>query len=586
MKPRLLVLIIVLVIFTSGCTHFKSLVNLGKEALYQGDLKRAEAIFFDLQAYAPNSYEAYLYLGFISLYQDRPEEAIDYFADSIKYNQQPSLEYLGLGQAHLVLKNYQIARSYLEKAQEMEEYAVTDYLLGFIYLHAEERSRAKTALNKASKIYPERAEIWATLGKLSLENAQLLDAVQAYQIAYINGIKTFDIYTGLTEAFFQLGNSRQAVFLTERALAEEHFSLAEKEQFRLNLARYNIDQNPSLAIRSLEKIIENNPTKPEVQLMLGQLYYQQANYQGALKIFKQYLKDAPPLAQVLYLMYKSHLALENTKLAEKYLLDAIELKPEKFAYYLDLINFYHAERRLSATIEVYPKAIDLDSDNKELLTNFSGVLMEIGDWETALIYLRKAIDLDPQDYDLYFTKAYAHYKLNQLEAERATYEAILQSSPNHLLALNNLAQLLRDTNQLDQAISLYKQALTVDSKDSRYDRNIGYIFIIKSDYQSAREWLEKALKKDPEDYQSYHFLGDTYYAEDDFRTAISYYKKSIEINEEYYQSLYPLGKAYFFLNRLEEAEEHLSNYLKRSPENSQCQFYLTRIGWLQADRID
>lgn len=584
MKPRLLALIVVFLLITSGCTYYKSLSSSGKDALLQGDFEKAEAIFRDLQEYAPNSFEAYLYLGFISLYRNCPKEAINYFEKSIKLNKKPSLEYLGLGQAHLILKDYQVARGYLEKAQEMEEYSVADYLLGFIYLQAEENSLAKATLNSASKTYPERAEIWATLGKLSLENMQLIDAVQAYQLAYIKGIRTYDIYTGLTEAYYQIGNSRQAVLLTEKALTEMHFSRAEKEQFRLNLARYNIDQNPVVAIESLETIIKHNPNKPEVQLMLGQLYYQQRTYEKALTIFNHYLKHSPPLAQVLYLMYKSHWALENTKLAEKYLLDAIKLKPENSAYYLDLLNLYHAEKLLTETMGVYQRAIELDNDNKELLTNFCGVLLELGEYETALIYIRKAIDLDVKNYDLYLTKAYVHYQLNQLEAEKATYEAILKLAPNHLVALNNLARLLRDTNQLDEAIALYKRALTINSDDSKYERYIGYLLILKNDYLSAREWFERALVKDQNDYQSYRFLGDTYYAKDDFEKAISYYEKSLEINSEYYQALYPLGKAYFFLNRLEEAKEHLTKYLKKFPENSQCQFYLTRVEWLEADQ--
>ncbi len=582
MVRRLLIVISLLIIlFSTGCTHFEYLTNLGKEALFKGDLTRAESIFQDLREYAPHAYQSYLYQGFIYLYRDRPQEAIEAFHSSLKYNKEPELEYLGLGHAYMALRDYEKARDYLEQAIAGENYPVAEYLLGFIYLQADHKSAAKDALNAASKIYPERGEIWAALGKLSMENLQILDAAQAYQMAYVHGIRTYDLYTGLAESYYQLGNYRQAIAVVEQALLERHISPEEKEQLRLKLAQYNIEQNPSKAIESLEAILANNPGKPEVQLMLGQLYYQQENYQAALNIFGQYLQQSPPLAQVLYLIYKSQLALENTKLAEKYLLDAIALKPQTLSYYLDLINLYHNEKRLKDLIPVYKKAMELRSQDPQLVSNLISIYLELGEYENAITYLRRAIELDPQNYDLYLIKANAHYKLNQIEAEQTTYETILKLAPNHILALNNLAQLMRDTNRLEEAFELYKKALAIDPKDGRYDRNLGYIFLVENNYLEARDWLNKAIMKNPEDYESYRFLGDTYFATDNYSEAIQAYEKSLQIKPDYPYVLYPLGKAYFYTDELDKAKKNFEAYLKLFPQNDGSQFYLTRIEWLK-----
>ncbi|AZR72889.1 hypothetical protein BBF96_05485 [Anoxybacter fermentans] len=576
-----IIFLIILIIFSSGCTYRASLISSGKDALIKGDLVKAEAIFKDLLSFSPHNYEGYLYLGFIYLYRDRFEDAIHAFQTSIQYNEQPDLEYLGLGQAYLAIKDYDKARTFLEKAREVANYPVTEYLLGFIYLNEGDQYQAKKALSTASKFYPDRGEIWAVLGKLFLENLQPLDAAQAYQMAYIYGIRNYGLYTGLAESYYQLGNFRQAIALTEQALKEKHISPEEKEQLRLKLAQYNMNQNPSKAIESLETILKNKPDKAEVLLMLGQLYFQQEMYQKALNTFEQYLKKYPPLVTVLHIMYRSHLALGNYKLAEKYLLYTIDLNPDQLSYYLELINLYQREKRWADVVKVYKQALELSPDNLDLLTNLSAVYFKLKDYDKALPYLERAIELQPTNIELYLIKANVYYKLKQIDKEIATYETILQITPDHLLAINNLAQIYRDTDRLDQAFSLYKKARNIDPNDGRYDRNLGYILLLKGDYIQAREYLMEAITKNPDDYEAYRFLADTYYALDQYKEAVKYYKKSLQIKPDYYYAMYPLGKAYFYLNEFKKAKPYFEAYLKRYPLNEGSKFYLTRIAWLE-----
>ncbi len=158
--------IIYLIFLGAGCTYRNNLISTGKEAFTRGELDKAKGIFEEYVSFSPHKSEGYLYLGFINLYQDNIKDAIQHFENSLEYNDEPDLEYLGLGQAYLSLLEYDTAKAYLEKTREVNTYPVTEYLLGFIYFREGEQFNAKKAFNIASKTYPDRGEIWAALGKI------------------------------------------------------------------------------------------------------------------------------------------------------------------------------------------------------------------------------------------------------------------------------------------------------------------------------------------------------------------------------------------------------------------------------------
>lgn len=580
MKFRILLIFLMLLSLTTGCTYRTTMLEAGERNLARGNLEKSRAIMDEVLKYYPNDAEAHLYRGFLYLYEDDMQNAIKSFEASLKYNKKPDLEYLGLGQVYLILGDYQKSREYLEKARSIKNYPVTDYLLGFIYLEQGDMTASRDSLKKATEFYPDRGEVWAALGKLSLERLHTLDAVQAYQMAYVYGIRNYDLYAGLGEAYFRLGNFRQAIAVTERAIKEETLSPKEKEQLHVKLAQFNANQNPWKAISSFETILQKNPDKPEVLLMLGQLYYQQNEYAKTAELYQRFLAKYQPMAPVLHMLYNCQVALGNTKLAEKYLRDTIELKPKTMSYYLELLNIYQQQRRYQEAIPYYQKALKVAPDDDRLLINLISCYFNVRQYEKALPYIDKAIQLDQGSLELYFKKAQAYFYLRQSGQEKAVYQQILKIQPNNLQAMNNLAQLYLDARQLDEAMELFKRAQSISPDEGRFDRNLGVISVLKGNYLEGREWLNKAVSKNSTDYQAYRFLGDTYYAADQFEDAIKYYQRSLNIKSDYYSAMYPLGKAYYYSGNMTQAKKYLLAYSKRFPHDENCKFFLQRLNWI------
>lgn len=583
MKRKLFGVLLLLILLLVGCSPKKMLKEVD-QYLIQGDLEKAEQTLNELVDRWPENADGRRSLGFVYLYQGHIDEAIGEFETAIEYNKKPDLEFLGLGQAYLSKGEFEKAREYLEKARSKANFPATEYLLGFLYLHEEETPKALVALRNASKVYPERGEVWAALGKLALQNMRTLDAVQAFQMAYAYGIRHYDLYAGLAESYYQLGNYRKAVAVAEQAVELEYLSKVEKEALHLKLAQYNVNQNPTKAIESFKSILHQNPYKPEVLLMLGQLYFQQGKYQQAIDTFRTFLKKNPPLAPMMRLMYDSYMALGNVNEAEKCLKEAIHAKPDHYAFYVELLNLYHKQKRWTDAIPVYEAAIKVRPNDRELLKNLISIFFSAQKYERVVPYLEKALRQEPNNINLLLLKAQAHFRLHQIEEEEAVYKRVLAMDSKNLLAMNNLAQIYRDTKKLDQAMELYKKAQLIAPDDSNYDRNMGAIYLLQGNYAAARESAQKAIARNPRDYEAYRYLGDSYYAEDQYTQAIHNYEKSLAIQQDFYPAMYPLGKAYFYTNQYEQAYKYLSAFRKKFPTHENCKFYLTRVEWMRKQK--
>lgn len=583
MKRKMFGVLLLLILLLVGCSPKKMLEKVD-QYLIEGDLEKAEQTLIEVVDRWPEDAAGRRNLGFVYLYQGRIEEAIGEFETALEYNKKPDLEYLGLGQAYLSKGEYDRAKEYLEKARSVGSYPATEYLLGFLYLDDEDLPKARVALKNASKVYPERGEIWAALGKLSLQNMQALDAVQAFQMAYAYGIRHYDLYAGLAESYYQLGNYRKAISVTEQALTQGHIDQMEKEALHLKLAQYNVNQNPTKAIESFKEILHQNPYKPEVLLMLGQLYFQQKKYAQAISTFKTYLKKYPPLAPMMHIMYDSYMALGNVKEAETYLKEAIHTKPDNYSFYVELLNLYHQQKRWTDAVPVYEAAIKLRPNDRELLKNLISIFFSAQKYERVIPYLEKALRQDPNNINLLLLKAQAHFRLHQIEEEEAVYKRVLAMDSKNLLAMNNLAQLYRDTKKLDQAIELYKKAQLIAPNDSNYDRNMAAIYLLQGGYVAAQESAKKAIARNSRDYEAYRYLGDAYFAQDKYTLAIQNYEKSLSIKKDFYPAMYPLGKAYFYANNYEKAYKYLSAFRKQFPNHENCKFYLTRTEWMRKQK--
>jgi Flp pilus assembly protein TadD len=89
------------------------------------------------------------------------------------------------------------------------------------------------------------------------------------------------------------------------------------------------------------------------------------------------------------------------------------------------------------------------------------------------------------------------------------YRKALEVDQNNVAALNNLAYLLAESNQADEALKYAQQAKELAPDNPTIDDTLGWTHYRKGLYSSAVKYLESAVAKDGTARRRYH-LGMAY----------------------------------------------------------------------------
>lgn len=148
-------------------------------------------------------------------------------------------------------------------------------------------------------------------------------------------------------------------------------------------------------------------------------------------------------------------------------------------YYLGVA--YHGRGLRDLALERFQNAASLKEDYSEAHNYIGAIYMDMGQWEKAIVSFDKAL----KNY-LYTTPA---------------------------LALYNSGWAYYNLQNFDMAMSRYQQASQQDRGgllQPQIEKNIGLIYIKRSNLVQAREHLEKAVQLNPSLYDAHFFLGEIY----------------------------------------------------------------------------
>ncbi len=92
------------------------------------------------------------------------------------------------------------------------------------------------------------------------------------------------------------------------------------------------------------------------------------------------------------------------------------------------------------------------------------------------------------------------------------------------------ARAFREADDIESAIAEAHQALNADRLSSRPHREIGALYFLKNDYNTAEKWLIAAAKMNRYDVFALHLLGEIYLIRNDIDKATEYFEKAMKVS--------------------------------------------------------
>ena len=162
------------------------------------------------------------------------------------------------------------------------------------------------------------------------------------------------------------------------------------------------------------------------------------------------------------------------------------------------------------------------------------------------------------------------------EAIRCFKEA-LRSSPDHLIALDNLGNAYRLQKNWDDARQTFDRGLQVNPSDPEANYGLAMVFAQADDSARTYEYLQKALNARPVFPEALNNLGILYLRTQRQDEAVASFKECIRVAPGFDQAYLNLAKVYVLEGAPDKARAVLIELLKQHPSHTQAQSMLAQL---------
>lgn len=240
-------------------------------------------------------------------------------------------------------KNYQNALMVTNNALSLSHFKSHFQLLSlqaYYLLATKQFELASQKINNLVEIEPAHAFVLRLQGQVAMARSQYSEAINFLEESYKKNAKD-NTAIFLVNSYKLSGKTDDAINLLEQLLDNS----PQNTTFTSLLAELYINKSPNKAINKYKELLENEPNNAIAYNNLAWVYYQQENYQQALKYVNEAIKIIPEHPQILdtlgiILTKRNELAkaIQTLKLAKK-------LAPKNDDITLHLAQAYQANNQ-------------------------------------------------------------------------------------------------------------------------------------------------------------------------------------------------------------------------------------------------
>lgn len=234
-----------------------------------------------------------------------------------------------------------------------------------------------------------------------------------------------------------------------------------------------------MAQEMFTKATKEDPSRFEFWNLLGLSHQFQKQWKECDQAWREALKCDPDSIDTKLNLGIANIALGKAEEAEKFWLSILETDPNHIQSLINLGLFYRERKRNLLAHEMWIRAFELMPQNSKLqewIADVKGVLGIVyllnKDFAEAEELLKEAVILDPEYDVLWGYLSEWHFQKKEFKKAFATCSKGLKLNPKNATLHHTMGNILRMTNQEDEAIAAYKKALELGSRHPATYRSI------------------------------------------------------------------------------------------------------------------
>jgi tetratricopeptide (TPR) repeat protein len=446
------------------------------------------------------------------------------------------------------------------------------------------------------------ADEWAQIGRAYEEKGLEPKALATYMVSMRSNPDHYASVLGAARVSNTLEKYERAMDLAKQAM---DIKFSGEASWQYAKACIELDK-PEQAKSALEKVIETDPENIVANRELGNIYYEDEEYDKALPLLQKAYdnsKDnhtALKLGRCYRLTGQAQEAIEYFKKAaqESDIVHEAQLELARAYFragnYKEAVSYYdkcidkaadadaqdYFKRAMatektegkSKAISAYKQAIkqfgnDKSNDALTARAKVARYQLEQEEYRGALghlLFIKEADTKATQVTDLYMLLAEAQMNTDKNEEAIASLEKAIDINNRNLKAYAALARLYKESGMEDEAKKTYEKMINLSPGDPKVYLTLGEYNLEAEEYQKALDNFSKSdsLEKSPEAWQG---IALSAYKLNRVQTAIDAAQKAVKADPDKVQAYEVLYKAYLDQDDYASAIEPLESLVEKQP---------------------
>jgi len=212
-------------------------------------------------------------------------------------------------------------------------------------------------------------------------------------------------------------------------------------------------------------------------------------------------------------------------------------------------DFDGSEKILKSILDNYP-------NHPDALSNIATILFAQNKKSESVVFLKKLLLQDPENYLIHYRCAIALAELDQLEDAIFHCKEAIKINPEYLEAYEHLANIYEFQNKKNEQKEIYKKIIDLDKSHESAYLNLANLYLNEGKYFESIILLNEINDLTPNLPAVQCSFGRAYYHLGKFEEAKKYFHLSNKLNQFYSNPIYMLGIMYDAQGHFEKATTH------------------------------
>ncbi len=274
------------------------------------------------------------------------------------------------------------------------------------------------------------------------------------------------------------------------------------------------------------------------KMQIARAYHMMGNYEKSILQYQHIVKNNKQLQLPQFELGKLLFKRKKEKEAKLLFTDLVEkdsLNPEYF-YYLGRTTFGS-----KAAMELYKKAITLDSTHLRSLYRLSKAYLEIQYYHDAIKYADLGLVSYENSGELLNIKAQSYFKNNDYAEAIPIYERLIELGIEKDHILFSLGHCYHREWEFEKGIALYEKMIADDFEGTNYRvwLDLGGLYMKKKEYDKAIECINTSIEIKAVTFEKeYSALASAYSSKKAYAKTIKYHEKAHKEEPDNFRHLF------------------------------------------------